>query len=302
MAVDNKGLVFRSQSYSIQDGPGLRTTIFLKGCPLRCEWCHNPESVNAFPELLTHDAKCIACGKCVEKCPVKAITLDGKARKIDREKCNLCFECIPVCPAGALEKVGEYVTIDDMIAEIEKDEIFYRHSGGGVTISGGEPLLQPQFLRQILQACKDRNLYTALDTSGYAPWKNLESVMDLVDLVLYDVKHMDPKLHKKGTGVDNRLILENLRKIPKKVKIWLRVPLIAGYNDSEDNIRKTVQLGLEVHAEKLSLLAYHDLAVGKYSSLGRDYLLKDAKPPSQEHIEHLKKLSEDMGLPCTVGL
>jgi pyruvate formate lyase activating enzyme len=301
MQQNEKGLIFRSQSYSIQDGPGLRRTVFMKGCPLRCKWCHNPESLNAAPELLTRDAKCVACGKCAGVCPANAITIIEGVRKIDREKCTRCFECVQACPSGALERVGTTVTVDEVIAEIEKDEVFYRHSGGGVTISGGEPLLQGPFTLRILQACKQRNLYTALDTSGHAPWITLESTLPYVDLLLYDVKHIDPELHKEGTGTDNRLILENLHRIPRSVELWLRVPLITGFNDSVENIRSTVELGLQVHAEKISLLPYHDYALGKYAGLGREYLPRDAASPDPDLVEKLRKMSENLGMPCTVG-
>jgi len=299
---DKQGLVFYTQRYSIQDGPGLRTTVFMKGCPLRCKWCHNPESIKLYPELMSRDKKCVKLGKCVAACPVGAITLDQlEGRKIDREKCTLCFDCVAACPAGALEKVGEYVTVDELMVEIEKDELFYRKSGGGVTISGGEPLLQWRFVYRLLQACKERHLHTVLDTCGYARWSVLKSVLEYVDLVLYDVKHMDLQLHKQGTGVGNSLILKNLRRIAPEVKVWLRLPLIAGYNDSFGNVRKVVELALEVNAEKISALLYHEWATGKYSSLGREYSYWGAKPPSTEHVEQLAKMSEDSGVKFTVG-
>lgn len=212
---DNRGLIFHAQRYSIQDGPGLRTTIFMKGCPLRCEWCHNPESIKPYPELMSRDRKCMKFGNCVQACLTGAITLDQTGgRRINREKCILCFDCVAVCPTGALEKVGTYMTVDEVMTEIERDELFYRKSGGGVTISGGEPLLQWRFVRDLLRACKQRHLHTALDTSGYARWPALQSVLEYVDLVLYDIKHMDLQLHKKKTGVGNSLILANLRRIP----------------------------------------------------------------------------------------
>ncbi len=299
---DNRGLVFHTQSYSIQDGPGLRTTIFMKGCPLKCKWCHNPESIKPYPELMSRDKKCVKLGKCVLACPVGAITLDQlEGRKIDREKCTLCFDCVAACPTGAIEQVGTYMTVDEVMAEIVKDELFYRRSGGGVTISGGEPLLQWAFVNRLLQACKEIHLHTALDTCGYARWPALESILEYVDLILYDIKHMDPQLHKKETGVDNSLILKNLRRIPSKVKIWLRLPLIADYNDSFEHVRKVVELALEVNAEKISALLYHDWATGKYSSLGREYLLRGAKPPSAEHVQQLKSMSEHMGVKFTIG-
>jgi pyruvate formate lyase activating enzyme len=241
-------------------------------------------------------------GKCVLACPVGAITLDPTAgRKIDREKCNLCFDCIPACPSSALEKVGKYLSVNEIMAEIEKDELFYHRSGGGVTISGGEPLLQWKFVRNLLKACKARHFHTALDTSGYARWPAFKSVLELTNLVLYDIKHMDPQLHKQATGVDNALIIRNLHRIPPEKKVWLRVPLIAGYNDSLENVRKIIELALKVKAEKISALLYHEWATGKYASLGKEYLRWGAKPPSDEHVEQLKSLSESLGVKFTVG-
>ncbi|UCB42311.1 MAG: glycyl-radical enzyme activating protein [Dehalococcoidales bacterium] len=299
---EEHGLVFLIQRYSVQDGPGLRTTIFMKGCPLRCQWCQNPESLNPHPELMTHDTKCILLGKCVEVCPVRAITIDRrKSRKIDRAKCDLCFQCVNACPTKALSKVGEYMTVAEVMAEIERDELFYHRSGGGVTISGGEPLLQWQFVHRLLEACKQRHLHTALDTCGYAQLPVLKKVLENVDLVLYDIKHMAPELHKKVTGKSNRRILNNLRLIPPQKKVWLRLPLIPGFNDSRENITELSRLGQEIGVEKVSILPYHRLAEEKYRQLGMQRKMSRIKPPSKRQLQKIQALIESFGLQVTIG-
>jgi pyruvate formate lyase activating enzyme len=299
---EERGLVFLIQRYSLQDGPGLRTTVFMKGCPLRCQWCQNPESWQPYPELISLDTKCKLLGRCAEVCPVGAITLNQQeGRKIDRDKCDLCFKCVDACPTKALSKVGEYMTVEEVLAEIERDELFYQRSGGGVTISGGEPLVQWQFVSSLLKACKQRHLHTALDTCGYARWPTLERVLEHVDLVLYDIKHMNPRLHIEATGKSNRLVLNNLRKIPSRIKIWLRMPLIPGFNDSEDNLTKLCKLGREIEAEKVSILPYHKLAEEKYSRLGRQYTMSHIKTPNKKHLQRVKELIESFGLKVTIG-
>ncbi len=297
-----RGLVFLIQRYSVQDGPGLRTTVFMKGCPLRCQWCQNPESLKPYPELMTRDTKCLLLGKCVEACPVGAITFDQqKNRKINRARCNLCFQCVDVCPAKALSQVGKYMTVEEVMAEIERDDIFYRKSGGGITISGGEPLLQWRFVSRLLEACKQRHLHTALDTCGYAPWPTLKKVLEHVDLVLYDIKHMAPTLHKEATGKSNRLILNNVRMMPPQTNVWLRIPLIPGFNDAEENLARLSRLGREIGAEKVSILPYHKLAEEKYKQLGKKYTMAGFEPPSTEHLQQVQKFIESFGLQVTIG-
>lgn len=297
-----RGLIFLIQGYSIQDGPGIRTTVFMKGCPLRCPWCHNPESLNPYPELMTHDTKCIACGKCVDACPVEAITLSKQeGRKIDRDRCNLCFECVEVCPADALTKVGEYMTVEQVVEEVEKDELFFWRSGGGVTISGGEPLLQGPFVTKVLKSCKERGLHTALDTCGYSPWPLLEEILEYVDLVLFDIKHMDPRAHEEATGVSNALSLENLYKIRDQKKVWLRIPLIPGYNDSDENLKKISTLGREIGAERISILPFNKFGDGKYENLGRQIPIPEVKPPSKERLHEIQQSIESLGLHVTLG-
>ena len=300
-ASDSQGLIFNIQKFSLYDGPGIRTTIFLKGCPLNCKWCSNPESQVGCPEVMTFDTKCIKCGKCVEICPLGAIEFVDNLRRVNREKCNLCMECARVCPSGAIEQVGKYMTVGEVIEEIEKDRVFYVNSNGGVTFSGGEPLDQWEFVSQVLKECKQKGIHTVLDTAGYVQWDILEEVLRYTDLVLYDVKHMDPKKHKEGTGVSNELILINARKVASKVRTWLRVSVVPQYNDSESNIKKLSKFGTQLRAEKISLLPYHAWGEQKYQRLGKNYPFKGIPIPANEHLHNLKRIIESYGLQVTIG-
>lgn len=299
---NNKGLIFNIQRFSIHDGPGIRTTVFLKGCPLRCMWCSNPESQDFFPNLIVRDVNCKGCGACVKACPEKAISMTREeGRKIDWSKCNQCLECVKACIYNALMTCGHYMPVSDVVDEILKDVDFYRNSGGGMTVSGGEALFQGPFSADLLAACKREGLHTALDTTGYASWEMMKSVLDHVDLVLFDIKHLDRLVHLKTTGVENGIILENLLRLSGKKEVWLRMPLIAGFNDSADHLVRVTELAKQVGARKLSLLPYHEGGMTKCRQLGRSYPWSDAKAPSDEHLLKLKELIASKGIHVSVG-
>ena len=234
MSNSDDGIIFNIQGYCIHDGPGIRTSVFLKGCPLRCLWCQNPESHSFYPELLFVEEKCTGCGRCIQVCPEKAIRMHGKASQTDRGLCKSTGLCVDACPNEARTVIGRRATAAEIFREIAADSLFYQESGGGVTLSGGEPLAQPEFASSILKKCRDAGFHTALDTCGYANWTIAREVLRHVNLVLFDFKHMNPEMHKKYTGVSNELILENARKIHHEMSIPMRarVTLVPGLNDS----------------------------------------------------------------------
>ena len=284
----HQGKVFNIQHYSIHDGPGIRTTVFLKGCPLNCHWCHNPESMDLKEQMIYRIQKCIGCGDCIVHCPEKALSMGDNGIIRNEELCTLCGRCGEVCPTNAMEKVGKTASVEEIMAEIEKDQVFFEESGGGVTFSGGEPLLQPDLLIPLLDACKNKGIHTALDTSGYARWETLQAAAEKTDLFLYDLKHMDQEAHEKYTGVPNTLILENLIKLSRMHQnIWIRVPVIPGINDGEENVHRMGEFVKSLGIKKLFLLPYHDIAAGKYALLGKPFLLKGVRPPA-EKMQELK--------------
>ncbi|MHA1380211.1 MAG: glycyl-radical enzyme activating protein [Candidatus Helarchaeota archaeon] len=297
-----KGIIFNIQRYCIHDGPGIRTLVFFKGCPLRCIWCSNPESQNSFPEILFTKVKCIGCGKCAEVCPENAI-IKSADKRIDRDKCTMCMKCVETCYAEALEIAGKEMTVEEAIKEVEKDRPFYEKSGGGVTVSGGEGFMQPKFLKSIFQECKNRGIDTAIETCGYANWAVLEEILEYIDLILVDIKHMDDARHEKLTGKSNKLILDNIRKMAElRKKIIIRFPLIPSYNDSEDNIRKTGEFVKELEGvNEINIIPFHRLGESKYEHLDREWLVGDIKPPSQEKLEEVKKILESYGLKVKIG-
>jgi pyruvate formate lyase activating enzyme len=298
----DQGLIFNIQRFSIHDGPGIRTTVFMKGCPLRCTWCSNPESQDFSPNLIVRNIHCKGCGACVKTCPEKAIALSKtEGRIIDWSKCDQCLLCVASCAYHSLSVCGSYMGVQDVLDEVVRDECFYRNSGGGLTVSGGEALAQSEFVANLFAACKREGLHTALDTSGYASWERARRVLTFVDLVLFDIKHLDPLEHKKVTGVDNRGILENLTRIAKEKPVWLRMPLIAGFNDSEAYVRRVISLAKKIHAEKISLLPYHEGGKSKSEQLGRVYPCPDAKAPDGEHIDTLKRIAEKEKMKVSIG-
>lgn len=296
------GTIFNVQKYSIHDGPGIRTTIFFKGCPLGCWWCHNPESLESKTEIIFLLNKCIGCQDCMKSCPNGAITFSDQGLKRDNTKCSLCLECVNICPTGATEQAGKKMTVEDVIKEIEKDRVFYEESGGGATFSGGESLLQIEFLDSILTACKSKGIHTALDTSGYAPWEAIVRIVDKVDLFLYDIKLMDEEKHKKYTGVSNKPILQNLKKLAAgNSNVWIRLPIIPGVNDDEENIEKTGAFISSLNLRDVFLLPYHTIAMDKYTRLGKIYQLSALQPHSDKQMEDVSQKLKAFGLNVKVG-
>jgi len=301
----NKGLIFNIQYYSIHDGPGIRTTVFFKGCPLRCSWCQNPESQHTKNEILYDNEQCSGCETCVSICPQHAITVTEYGVKTDRSLCLACGECVYKCPQEARKLVGKLMTADEVFEEVHKDAIFYQQSNGGVTLSGGEPTAQPDFAVNVLRLCKDAGIHTALDTCGYTPFHNLERILEHVDLVLYDFKHINPGKHKKGTGVSNEIILDNARKIFHKIRkpLWARLTIIPGYNDSSENIEATIRFICEEldPSVKVHLLPYHRLGLHKHKKLERDSKESGIKPPEDEDMIKFQKIFESHGIKSIIG-
>jgi len=299
------GVVFNIQRFSIHDGPGIRTTVFLKGCPLRCGWCSNPESMNPYPEIISRDVKCIRCGKCAEACPRQAISLAEDTRIIQWEQCDYCMKCADVCPSGALEAMGKHMTVAEVLDTVGRDASYYRRTGGGLTLSGGEPLVQWQFALKLLQEAKRSGLHTAVDTTGYSDWEILDEILNFTDLVLYDVKHHNSARHQEGTGVPNELILDNLRKAVAKpgLRVWVRHPVIPQFSDSAEVLEDLCKLVLTLNpaAEKISLLPYHKFGELKYAAMGNTYLWEEPPLISDEQIDELKKLVESHGIEVDVG-
>jgi len=293
------GVIFDIQRFAIHDGPGIRTLVFMKGCPLRCWWCQNPEGLSASKSLGYFEYRCIQSKRCVTSCPPRAISIGGNGLAIDRAACDCCALCVEACPSGALSIIGREIGTDELIREIEKDVLLFDNSGGGVTFSGGEPLFQPTFLRESLVRCKERRIHTAMETSGHAASATFESIIDYVDLFLFDLKLIDDADHRKYTGISNRLVRENLANLVRRKRgqdVILRFPVIPGINDTEKNIEGFLTLvgGLE-GIKEVDLLPYHDVSE-KYRRLGMEYRMNTHVAPSEEKLASIKERFEQAGL------
>jgi pyruvate formate lyase activating enzyme len=282
------GTIFDIKRFAIHDGPGIRTTIFFKGCPLHCVWCHNPEGIESRFELMPNPQRCAAdCTECLKVCPDDLAKKDGRIvlqRAVRGDA--LCSRCADACVYDALRLVGKRVTVEDITAEVEKDRIFYEQSGGGVTFSGGEPLLQPVFLSELIDELKTWGFHLALDTSGFAAWEVLDRIARKCDLILYDLKTMDDAMHREYTGVSNRLILDNLKRLSSVGKeIWVRVPLVPGVNDDKENMRRTADFLRPLpNIKRVSVLPYHKGGCEKYMNLGKGAGFRAFEPPSEERV------------------
>jgi pyruvate formate lyase activating enzyme len=289
------GLVFDIKKYAIHDGPGIRTTVFFKGCPLQCLWCHNPESWQNQAELGFRESRCVGCGQCAEACPREAISLVENRPVTDAQKCILCGRCVDICLAGARQIIGLKMTVSQVIAEVERDVIFYDQSGGGVTFSGGEPLMQPDFLLALLNRCRALNIHTAVDTSCYAEPEIAESAAERADLFLCDLKHMNNEMHERFTGVGNNLILENIRRVSQAgKKIIIRIPVIPGFNDDAANIEATGKFTASLPGVgRIDILPFNRGGLEKSARLMGDIKSMRTETPDEEQMSSIaEKLSK----------
>jgi len=289
-SAEKKGCIFNIQRYSIHDGPGIRTTVFLKGCPLRCFWCQNPESQKLLPDLFLYADRCTGCGLCVSACKTGAASIIDNVSAIDRDRCIVCGKCAEVCPNEAREVIGYEVTVDEVMAEVLRDKAFYKNSGGGVTLSGGDPTFQPEFSLEIFRRCKEEGLHTVLETCGCASWSTLEKLLEYVDFVLFDIKMVRADKHVTGTGVMNDVILENAKKVAACRPVMVRVPLIPGFNDSESDIRDIVDfVRANMGETEIELLRYNKLGECKNNYLDREPV--HLTEQTEEYFEKLKSIA-----------
>ena len=299
------GLVFDVQKFATHDGGGIRTLVFFKGCPLHCLWCSNPESLAGKLEIIFVPNNCISCGTCLKTCPTGAILPGetGEGLIIDRSRCTLCGLCAKHCYAGSINIIGRYLSVPELMKIVERDRKFYEESNGGVTFSGGEPTAQPEYLTAALKELRDRGIHTAIETSSFLSWESFAPILQHVDLVLTDIKHMDDTEHKRLTGVSNQPILDNIRKISALgIPLKIRLPLIPGINADETNLRRTAEFvaGIET-AQSIDILPYHRLGEGKWRQLGVEYSLNGLIPQTEAEVTTAIQIFSERGIKVRVG-
>jgi pyruvate formate lyase activating enzyme len=287
---------------TIHNGPGIRTLILFKGCPLHCLWCSTPESQKSFPELAVFPNRCIHCSHCMPICPQNAIQATDQTLIVNRKLCNDCGKCIEACNAEALKMIGRPMTVEELVQEVKKDELFFRKSHGGVTLSGGEALLDIEFNLKLLPRLKEEGITVGIDTCGYVPWDHIEPLLPYSDFFLWDIKHMNSEKHQKLTGVPNRPILQNAHLLgDRNIPLYIRIPIIPGFNDSRLNLKRTCEFARSLSSViEIDLLPLHHLGKARYASLGREYPIDSLQPIPEDVLQSLKKLVEAGGLKCFI--
>jgi pyruvate formate lyase activating enzyme len=298
-----EGIVFNIQRYSLDDGPGVRTTVFLKGCPLSCLWCSNPESMNPLPEVTWRYTTCKKCGTCVETCPLGLITMDDDGIHIDRKSCDRCGKCVEACVTESLQMSGTRMTVEEVYDVVKRDIDFYKVSGGGITCSGGEVLMQADFVAELFKHCRENEIHTCADTSGFGSKQAMEIILAYTDLIYYDLKHMDAAEHERLCGQSNDLILSNLALVVEKgIPMVIRVPLIPGHNDSDENMTAIAKTVADMDKETpVNILPYHRYGQNKYRMIDKTYPLDGVEYPTEEGLNKAKQIMESFGLKCEIS-
>lgn len=295
------GRIFDIQRFSIHDGPGIRTIVFFKSCPLRCAWCSNPESQHCISEIMYSESRCIKCDLCVPVCPQRALSPSETGIVVDRTKCDGCGKCAEVCPSGALRLAGRQMTADEVLGQVARDDPFYSHSGGGLTLSGGEPLSQPDFALELLRGARRLGFHTAVETTGEASADAVRRVLGEADLILFDVKHINPFKHYEGTDKGNSRILENARLAASLgIPIIVRIPVIPGFNDSIEEMVEIGRFARDIGVADIHFLPYHRYGLAKYAALGRDYPLANAATPNRDKVQAFKSALQALGLNVSI--